>query len=260
MKMRLICLNCNAQYEVADDVIPQSGRDVQCSNCDHTWFESVDKPDIKHDFPNVSTDLPPGKIQEDPAPEVNVSTSKTEQEKLQRQELDPAVADILREEAAHEAAARRRETEAIIESQPNLGLNTARTVPDQRTQEVQRRMALLKRTEVAGTKAAAASRRELLPDIEEINSSLRSEAEREESHDAMKITKNKGRHSFWIGFFGVLFSFTMLIAIYIFAHQISETVPSIAQTLDSYVITVDSLRLWFDLKLQSLVKTMNAGA
>ncbi|MEN8840042.1 MAG: zinc-ribbon domain-containing protein, partial [Octadecabacter sp.] len=37
--MRMICPNCGAQYEVADDVIPASGRDVQCSNCGHTWFE-----------------------------------------------------------------------------------------------------------------------------------------------------------------------------------------------------------------------------
>ncbi|MEN9012433.1 MAG: zinc-ribbon domain-containing protein, partial [Yoonia sp.] len=38
--MRLICPNCGAQYEVADDVIPLDGRDVQCSNCGHTWFEN----------------------------------------------------------------------------------------------------------------------------------------------------------------------------------------------------------------------------
>lgn len=38
--MRLICPNCGAQYEVSDDAIPEIGRDVQCSNCGHTWFES----------------------------------------------------------------------------------------------------------------------------------------------------------------------------------------------------------------------------
>lgn len=37
--MRLICPNCGAQYEVPDDVIPASGRDVQCSNCGDTWFQ-----------------------------------------------------------------------------------------------------------------------------------------------------------------------------------------------------------------------------
>jgi predicted Zn finger-like uncharacterized protein len=38
--MRLICPNCGAQYEVPDDVIPQEGRDVQCSACSNTWFQA----------------------------------------------------------------------------------------------------------------------------------------------------------------------------------------------------------------------------
>ncbi|MCK5500021.1 MAG: zinc-ribbon domain-containing protein, partial [Tritonibacter mobilis] len=37
--MRLICPNCGAQYEVPEDVIPENGRDVQCSNCGDTWFQ-----------------------------------------------------------------------------------------------------------------------------------------------------------------------------------------------------------------------------
>lgn len=35
---RLICPNCVAQYDVADGAIPESGRVVQCSNCNHIWF------------------------------------------------------------------------------------------------------------------------------------------------------------------------------------------------------------------------------
>ena len=38
--MRLTCPNCEAQYEVSDSVIPLHGRDVQCSNCGQTWFQS----------------------------------------------------------------------------------------------------------------------------------------------------------------------------------------------------------------------------
>lgn len=38
--MRLTCPNCAAQYEVPDDVIPDEGRDVQCSNCGQTWFQA----------------------------------------------------------------------------------------------------------------------------------------------------------------------------------------------------------------------------
>lgn len=37
--MRLICPNCAAQYEVDEAVIPEAGRDVQCSNCGHTWWQ-----------------------------------------------------------------------------------------------------------------------------------------------------------------------------------------------------------------------------
>jgi predicted Zn finger-like uncharacterized protein len=37
--MRLICPNCSAQYEIDVNLIPDEGRDVQCSNCGHTWFE-----------------------------------------------------------------------------------------------------------------------------------------------------------------------------------------------------------------------------
>ena len=38
--MRLICPNCSARYEVPADVIPAEGRDVQCSNCQETWFQT----------------------------------------------------------------------------------------------------------------------------------------------------------------------------------------------------------------------------
>lgn len=37
--MRLICPNCGAQYEVPESVIPENGRDVQCSSCGNTWFQ-----------------------------------------------------------------------------------------------------------------------------------------------------------------------------------------------------------------------------
>ncbi len=40
--MRLICPNCDAQYEVDAGMIPASGRDVQCSNCGRTWFQEPD--------------------------------------------------------------------------------------------------------------------------------------------------------------------------------------------------------------------------
>jgi predicted Zn finger-like uncharacterized protein len=37
--MRLVCPNCEAKYEVPEDAIPDTGRDVQCANCGHAWFQ-----------------------------------------------------------------------------------------------------------------------------------------------------------------------------------------------------------------------------
>lgn len=37
--MRLTCPNCGAQYEVDNSVIPDEGRDVQCSGCGQGWFQ-----------------------------------------------------------------------------------------------------------------------------------------------------------------------------------------------------------------------------
>lgn len=39
-KMRLVCPNCSAQYEVDESVIPEAGRDVQCSSCGKTWWQT----------------------------------------------------------------------------------------------------------------------------------------------------------------------------------------------------------------------------
>jgi len=50
-KMRLVCPNCAAQYDVDDRVIPEGGRDVQCSNCGHSWFQTpaiaVERPRVR---------------------------------------------------------------------------------------------------------------------------------------------------------------------------------------------------------------------
>lgn len=259
LKMRLICPNCGAQYEVADDVIPQDGRDVQCSNCGHTWFENRGASDVEDEFFDMPAQMPDISDGAQPVtweknPEITPAPAAP-----QRQELDPAIADILREEAAREADARQREA---IESQPDLGLDQTQAAPDQRTIETERRMALLKGEEIAAAKAAsaAASRRELLPDIEEINSSLRSDAERAPTDTPAEVVKAKNKRGFRTGFFTVILILALLAAIYIFAPQISNMVPALAPYLDSYVAAVDSLRLWIDLKLQSAVSGMNADA
>ena len=36
--MIISCENCKKRFEVSDNLIPEQGRLLQCSSCDHKWF------------------------------------------------------------------------------------------------------------------------------------------------------------------------------------------------------------------------------
>ncbi|ARO13758.1 hypothetical protein BVG79_00404 [Ketogulonicigenium robustum] len=88
--MRLVCPNCGATYQVSGDLIPDSGRDVECSACGQSWFviyPHAAGPSVES-APNAASHIvPPAHL----GPKSTVS---------------PAVAEILRAEAAFEAKAR----------------------------------------------------------------------------------------------------------------------------------------------------------
>lgn len=259
--MRLICPNCGAQYEIANDVIPENGRDVQCSNCGHTWLETrgaseaedtavdVTAAAIVHDDPDFEDDEPA-----DVTPAENIAATPAPQ----RQELDTSIADILKEEAAREHAARKMEQSDALDEQPELGLDEGidPSTPSEeeiRAQETRQRVARIKGEEVAAT--AAVARSELLPDIEEINATLRSSAERGDSV-AVEEAEQDQRRGFRFGFSTILVIFGILALLYVFAPQISDAVPQMADMLSSYVDMVDRIRLWLDLKMQGLLASM----
>jgi len=58
--MRITCPNCKAQYEIADSVIPQSGRDVQCSACGTTWFQYPAEVALRMRAADLDDDEPEG--------------------------------------------------------------------------------------------------------------------------------------------------------------------------------------------------------
>ena len=47
--MIIECINCNKKFEVNSELIPSSGRTIQCGSCDHIWFFDPSKiiPDKK---------------------------------------------------------------------------------------------------------------------------------------------------------------------------------------------------------------------
>jgi predicted Zn finger-like uncharacterized protein len=179
--MRLICPNCDAQYEVPDDVIPAAGRDVQCSSCGNTWFfQPVDDRDHAADAaeaeiaeavqpaPEPAPEVAPGDIPSDrpataapePGPGAEPPAAEGaddapvphEDTPMPRRRLDPEIANVLREEAEYEARAREAER-STLETQPELGLSQSEG-PDaaarRRAAEARARMARLAGESIPG--------------------------------------------------------------------------------------------------------------
>ncbi|MEL7116019.1 MAG: zinc-ribbon domain-containing protein [Pseudomonadota bacterium] len=256
--MRLICPNCGAQYDVDGALIPEQGRDVQCSNCGHTWFQQSEQHDLETaaELEDEAALNPP---EDPPAPPPDA----------QRPELDPEVANVLREEAEREAAARQADA-AGLESQPDLGLGDAEQAAADRTAAARARMARLRGGEesnpdaeaaLAGL-AAAGSRKELLPDVDEINSSLRPTEDRVPEPDEEVLLDAEipveaeeepsswgGRLVFWI----VVLIALIAVALYIFAPQIVAALPQAEPFLVPYVNAVNGVRAQIDPILSSLV-------
>ena len=69
--MRLVCPNCSAQYEIDVSMIPDEGRDVQCSNCGHTWFELPAPPEMADADPTPEIEAA---AQPEPEPEPEPET------------------------------------------------------------------------------------------------------------------------------------------------------------------------------------------
>lgn len=303
--MRLICPNCDAQYDVPDSVIPTDGRDVQCSSCGTTWFQhhpdnapeegseastDTSQNSSKFDHSPIETDkdqtdkeeqsasVPADEQADDAAPaaEAEDSSDEAPQEtpvsQPQPRKLDSSVQAILKAEADRETDAREHEN---LETQPELGLDEAVIQETPRERESRERVARMREENIvegavaAGAAAIATtdagSRRDLLPDIEEINSTLRSSndrkdtpvqaAEEESEHQAKKRTGGFRR-----GFVAVVAIAAIAVLVYTYAPQIAQNIPQADAALNSYVAQVDAARVWLDAQLVVLLTWLDKTA
>lgn len=308
--MRLICPNCGAQYEVDEQVIPDAGRDVQCSNCGHTWFqrpahadeeladelgqslpETVapsashapphDSPDGTAAGPDLAAQMaeadsdwgdeddepeapppapepepePEGEAETPPRPEAEPTDAGEPAPEPQQRKLDQGVLSILREEAEREAAQRRGDS---IETQGDLGLEE-----DLKTKRgLRERMARLRGLDDddgiaasgAGAAAAGAARRDVFPDIEEINSTLRAEGDRDEDEilsDEGREPEERRRSGFRRGFSLILMLLILAGAVYAMSPQIVARFPASEGIMSSYVGFVNDFRDWLNAAMQS---------
>ena len=258
--MRLICPNCGAQYEVDSSMIPDEGRDVQCSACGHTWYqlpegaEAVAEPEIADDLDDdveetveveetvdVDEDVEVEEVVEvEEAPEPVAATAPLPPKPSER--LDENILGILREEAQRESDARRAEQAEALEMQPELGLPDEEPAPRLSTRPEPRRID--DEDDEDELVAAPGSRGDLLPDIEEINSSLRpasEHAEAAEVSDPMVLAARE-RSGFRWGFTLMIVLAALLVIAYVFAPQIGRQAPALEPALAGYVDAANGLR------------------
>ena len=52
--MIIQCINCNKKFNVNSELIPSTGRTIQCGSCNHTWFfdPSYQPPSINDEIQN----------------------------------------------------------------------------------------------------------------------------------------------------------------------------------------------------------------
>jgi predicted Zn finger-like uncharacterized protein len=255
--MRLICPNCGAQYEVDSGLIPPAGRDVQCSNCGHGWFQAPEGAAGDGDEFAEAGDLDgTGNGMDDGAGAPPAAQPG-------RRELDPEVAEVLRAEAAREAAARRAEAGGGLESQPDLGLEDADAEADaraaSRSAAARARMSRLRGDDDAGPESPAEetpkdrrparakprpehARGEMLPDVEEINSTLRGQSDR--GAHSVPDTPEEPRRGGGLGrgFVVVVLFAAIAAALYVFAPRIAAELPAAEPYLATYVEAVNELR------------------
>ncbi|MEK6216325.1 MAG: zinc-ribbon domain-containing protein [Boseongicola sp.] len=300
--MRLICPNCSAQYEIDVSLIPDEGRDVQCSNCGNTWFElppaiagapeaglsgeelaDVTEQSIEDAFAPELEPIPEPEFMPEPEPEfepeitLDSDPSQAEPEAAEdsdgwdwpetrllspaagtpepdteideptpkRRPADVADLDVLRQEAEHEISRRRSEV-APIESQPEFGL----AAPEERetpSRALRARMARLRGEDDSDAEPERAEeeyqapRRDLLPDIEEINSTLRPAGSSKDEPISPEVEAERQR-GFRLGFVASVGLATFMVIAYAWAPAIASVVPGTEQALIAYVDWANTAR------------------
>lgn len=280
--MRLICPNCDAQYEVDDAAIPPEGRDVQCSSCGHAWFQmhkdagreagtgfpAQDDPagpdlsapqgiDPEDERQNGIAGAHAGALTgEEPPP---VPLPRQDPDVPWRRRLDESVLAVLREEAERETAARSAEAPPPIEVQDELGLAlpTPPPLPAPFPAGPARNADLSVGAEDPSaeddTSARTAAQRGLLPDIEEINSTLRAinEPREEDAYAEADPADDVERRGFRTGLVLVIFVAVLMWSAYVSAPGIVSVLPASESIVQAYVGAVDRARLGVDALLQS---------
>lgn len=258
--MRLVCPNCAAQYEIDRSLFPAEGTEVQCSACGTVWFEpgsatgaaptpparqtprsepaarpkppearaprtEAARSDKAAARPDPATTEPDPVGSPPPAPPRPAASSRPAPgpaEEPAPRALDPAVADVLRQEADFEASQRARE-QSNLETQEELGLFGP--------------------VDSGLAPVSARSGASSLPDIDDISSTLEPIETGRAGQTELPQTDAARKRSFLAGMGVPLILLVLLTGLYLGAPALARMVPALEAPLGAYVGLVDKARL-----------------
>ena len=277
--MRLVCPNCDAEYEIDDSAIPRDGRDVQCSNCGHAWFQAHPEVEAEQDAEADLYEPPVGAVAEASGQPFDVSEDEPEptpspQPPVRdagavaavKRTLDETVLSVLREEAERETRARLAEAvpKPVIETQTEMRLPRDTSGMSAAVRRIARMRGVPEAEPVPVAPAPTRSRGQMLPGIEEINSTLRATNSRTSDEDSAifdTMAEAEARSGgFRRGFVTLIGLAVVVVALYVLAPMIKQQVPALAEVVDGYVSAVNTARVTLDSGLQSLVTLLRGLA
>lgn len=256
--MRIVCPSCNAQYEIDISLLPEEGREVQCSACGNIWFQegtAARKTRLATPTPATPQPAPEPRLEEaqsppaepppaeeagaapedEPPPQDN--TADAPPAIRQPKPVDPKVLDILRDEAAFEAEQRAREAGGI-ETQAEFGLLGAAPWPSKAEPPSDAKAPAPESPKLQSSSSA-------FPNIDDISASLEPIGRGRNKKNEFEIpaTSDEKKSSFLRGLILPLALAMILVALYLAAPAIIEAVPASAPALTGYVNAVDGLRI-----------------
>jgi hypothetical protein len=157
-----------------------------------------------------------------------------------KREIEPSVADILREEAQREREQRAAET---FEHQDEFALDADKPASDpqpKKSGSIDPKLDDLDEMYKDTVSDAPKFRRDLLPDIEEINSTLRRDKKSANSEEPESQAQKNA--SGLRGFRTAIILLILAVVVYVYADLITSNFPQIAPYLDAYVAQIDQWR------------------
>ena len=84
--MIIECINCSKIFDVNSDLIPSTGRTIQCGSCNHVWFFNPNKVNLKINEeiqPKISIPINNKKIKDIKPKKKTEQLNKTEKKKFE---------------------------------------------------------------------------------------------------------------------------------------------------------------------------------